>query len=655
MDNAQKNLSEVMISLKEEKSKYESENDSVKKNALLDDAKTMFMGVLDKDEKKTLADNSKAYMLMSAEQIRDKIEKLSNLDYYLNNVNKNLGKDVNILRQGSDEKAVQSTIEKKENIGIYKNYLDFLFENKMFGSDNAFSLQKMIDYEVKRSAELKEKDPNSKHKERVSFLTYEWKRIQLLKDVEEFGGVDEKENSEAEKQKALLMYFTGEKSSDYVRNELKAPEFKAQKAEGYFDMLKGQKPSKEAMLEALEWNASNQEDYQKFVKGKEGVEGTDVTGAAALFEQWQEKLGSKAHRVAESGMNAGIADNAQRDYTFDGMITFLQFMLGKQKHINRIETLESLISEKQDEESIKKFYIEKLEGGNGFALAMAESELSGLTPAMFKAYYSSSAEEMLNNRNQKHNERIKHINTTTDFNELVKWYTVAQNGSRFEELLLGDMEVRKRITPSVIIEYERQKAGIGSSRHSARLNAIKESDSDESARDVYEKMHNGGAGFLRNRKEQIDSRAENIASRRNAKAELEQIYIYECERLRKWEELREKYMEPLNELNNRKAELSAIIDASREKIVDINKNLDVLRMGTDNFAKAKEAVKTAGTKLQQANEGEALFVELENRDKENKEFIKENEKSLNELLKEIAEGTAELEQLEKELDELETV
>ena len=656
-----KDLSKVMISLKEEKSKYESEDDSVKKKALLDDAKNMFMGVLDKAEKKTLSDNSKAYMLMSAEQIRDKIEKLSNLDYYLNNVNKNLGKDVNILRRGSDEKAVQSTIEKKENIGIYKNYLDFLFENKMFGSDNAFSLQQMIDYEVKRSAESKEKDQNSKHKERVSFLTYEWKRIQLLKDVEEFGGVDEKENSENEKQKALLMYFTGERPSDYVRNELNAPEFKAQKAEGYIDMLKGQKPSKEAMLEALEWNASSQEDYQKFVKGKEGVEGTEVTGAAALFEQWQEKvdpefvLNPKAHRVAESGMNAGIADNTQRDYTFDGMITFLQFMLGKQKHINRIETLESLISEKQDEESIKKFYIEKLDGGNGFASAMAESESSGLTPAMFKEYYSSSAEEMLNNRNQKHNERIMHINTTTDFNELVKWYTAAQNGSRFEELLLGDMEVRKRITPSVIIEYERQKAEIGSSRHNARLRAIKESDSDESARDVYEKMYNGGAGFLRNRKDQIDSRAENIASRRNAKSELEQIYIYEGERLRKWEELRQKYMEPLNELNNRKAELTAIIDASREKIVDINKNLDVLRMGTDNLEKAKEAVKTAETKLQQANEGEALFVELENRDKENKEFIKENEKSLNELLKEIAEGTAELEQLEKELDELETV
>ncbi|MCR5388497.1 MAG: hypothetical protein K6E56_04545 [Lachnospiraceae bacterium] len=646
-----KSLSSVMISLKEKKLDFEAEKDETQKKNKLNEARTSFLGVLDNDEIKMLSDNSKAYMMMSAEQIRDKIEKLSNLDYYLDNVNKNLGKDINVLRQGDDEKAVKSAIENEENKDIYKKYIDYLYKNNMFKND-IFSIRDMIDYEKKRGKELKEEKADSKHTERVSFLTYESKRIELLKDTEKFGGFDEKDNSENEKQKALLMYFTGERPSDYLRNTLKKPGFEAKKAEEFIKILKSKEPSKETMLEALEWNASEQEDYQKFVKGKQGVEGTELTGAAALFEQWQGKVDPEsalnvfANRVAKSGMNTGLNAVAPNEYSFDGMISFLQFMLGDQKHVERIEKLERLIAENRDEESIKKFYVEKLAGGNGFAEAMAESESSGLTPKMAKEYYGAFAGEELNSRNQKHNERVKRISTATDFDELVKWYTVAQNGSRFEELLLEDKDVRKRITPSVIIEYEKQKVIIGSNRHNERLNAIKESDSDESARDVYEKMFNGGAGFLRNRKEQINTRAENIARERDANAELEQIYAYEAERLKKWEELKEKYMKPINELNNRKAELTAIIEASREKIADINNNLDVLRTGTDDLAKAKDAVKAAGDKVKQADEGEALFAELEDRDKENKEFIKANEDTLSSLMEEIAEDSAELQQLD---------
>ncbi len=661
-----KNLNKELDSIRKSKESYERASDETERAKTLGDAKAAFLAVLDDGEKEMLRSDSNAYMMMSAKQIKEKINNLGDLNYYIKNVDKKRGQDIKTLKKSNKAPDIDAVMKKADNQEIYTKYLDYLLQSKKFGTA-VFDLGDMIAYELGRKDAVKRKARKAKHDERANFLTFEWNRIKQLEDIERMGGYDENENSETEMKKALSMYFTGERPADYATTNQSAVKkikdkenYSVEKAEGYIDYLKKRTPSKEAMIEALEWDASNDEEFLKFSRGKEEVGDSETMSAPALFDEWQDAVDPElrikfwANRVAVSGMNSGLKAADPKDYTFDGMIAFLQFMIGNQKHINRVEALENKKAERVTEPDLKKHYIEKLEGGNRIAEIMAISGNQRFTPANFKAFYTSKATtEKINSRNGKHNDRIKHIEGEADFGKLIEWYTVSENASRFEEELLKDSEVRKKITPAVILAYEANKASIGSTRHQARKKAIEESDSDESARDAYQKMFNGGAGFMKTRKAQTKARAEAILTERSTRQQLEQIYAYESVRTNKWLELKAKYQKPIDELTNRKTELSTMIASSKEKIVGIDSDLQVLKEGTADIKAAKAAITDAGKKVGKAKENEAQITALENKEKENTEYIKENEKSLKDIMKEIEDGVAELERLEKELEELE--
>ncbi len=638
-----------ILNLKAQRKEYNNETDETKKAEILKKGNEDFLKMLDKGEKKKLADPKNFYMLFSADKLREQIKKAADENFYLENINTEAGKSLKDLG-GNDVKAAKKVMAVKANKKIYEKYIDHLVEEKKYGS-KVFDISKILEYEKKReSAAKKGSGDKTKYQERIEFLEEGQKYVSGLLKMEKASGGDETEKQSVNiRENVIEMYFTGERPAGYEKKnkatgkkQEKTGQYTVATASAYIKELK-KNPTKEGMEEAIRWNALNQDNYQKYIKASTDEE-TDQQGSAVnVYEKWKKIVGEDN---AMAVLNK--AEKEKDQYSFEGMISFYEYMIGSDTYMNRVDAIEKMMEDGKGDDEIIRFYVETLKGGDSFATNAAESEDVGLTPAMYKDFYTSEkGVSILNKRNTKHDERIRKIEETADYNAMVKWYTVISGGEEFEKKLIEDPEIRKRLTPSVILDYEMMKEAQGSTKHYNRIQKVQSTTSDEGARAAYQKM-NGGAGFSKEHKSQISAKMDELYNNRDGKGELEIIYEYEQFKTQEWLKLREKYLQPVEELNNRKALLARQILTAQGNMAGIDKNLDVLKNGTENLTVAKAAIDTADKGVKKAAEVEPVVQQLEEARDTNEKLIAEHEKQAAAVEKQVEETKKNIEELDKE-------
>ncbi|GEM_PF-6647221 len=637
---------EVIAELKDIRRKYNAEVDPEKKKDLLQTGRNVFNDKrVDEEVAMGLFSPKNRYKTLTSDQLRTQIEKAGKLEDFIDR--SEAGSKIETLK-GSDEGLKTTELKDEDNIKIYKKYLDYVIGNNVYGS-SVFSIDRIINYERTRREKAFREKTKLKHDERIEFLTSESSRIADLSIVEG------EEGSQKEKENAIRMYLTGERPLGYQKKNLEIGKGKkindngeirtdVDSASGYLDELKDLSltpPDAAGMIAALRWNEENAFAATKLETASKEVSLLKGGRAKEVFNKWRKNTKKKlvSEEVLGEGLEAVTIDN----YSLDDMINYLSFDAGG-KHFERFSDLSDMLDAGKSEEEIKTYYKEQLKGGDRFssyAATNADALGSGtVSPASFMEFISSDefiAE--LKDRSKKHWNRIEMIEKSgTDeesVNKLVKDYTDG-GAERFRTLFFEQALETGRLTPQMVMQFEKDKAEVGSRRHQARYEAVGRAESDEEARRIYESDEFlGGAGFMRSVDKNTDERIKSILNSRSGADELESIVAYENKRRTFWADLEDKLLGPVKKLEERKEKLNEIIDNATQKISAIDQNMDILKSGTKDLAQAKAAVKKADKNIDASIRTEESVREIDKAITKNKEEIKKNQQERARLVTEV--------------------
>ena len=554
------------------------------------------------------------YKSLSSEDLKEIISDYADIDYYSENVSKQ--KSEIAALKSTDAKKVKAALEKSGNRKIYDQYIDHLLKEKEY-SESIFSLDDIVEYEKEKQDHYEknnDKKSADKHAERVQFLMYEQDQIKYLNAANLTGG---KEAGQKETQAAMTLYFTGVRPVGHkeMNAEIGKEEDKAQwnvgMAKGYIERLKKKPPTKEVMIEALKWAASTDEAYENYSKAKISVDNKGSESAPAVFEEWKDKVGGDAEKALGSAIDKKKTDRTYDSWSkIDNWIAFIEYQLKGPEHFDRIDTIEKMISDGKSPDEIKKAYREKLGGGARFAEVLVKQPTGKLTVNRFLEFYRKTGQELKYAESGKHAERLKIIKETADFDEMVRLYNGSENAARFEQELLNDETVRKKLTREMILDYERKKADIGSTRHQARLAALDSAKDNAEAARLYKEDFNAGNGFEGANRDKAKNRAVKIATSRTGDAELQRIYEYEEKKRKFWEDAKKKYLKPVDDLKAKHEELENLVKDAAEKINKIVGDISALEEEGASVGNVKKAVTTARTSVSAANRNKGMIPEL---------------------------------------------
>ena len=635
---------EVVRQLRDKRAEMALQTDESEKNRILNEAKELFNNkdMIDEDTRKGLYDTSNRYMTLSVDQMKERMRNLATLEGYISA--SPIGERIRNLKENDPEKINRELYDNEANREIYSRYVDHVVTSKDYGN-RIFSIDKIISYENSRKAVNHEE----KHGERIEYLQYEAEKIFHMN--REF----RTDAAAGETKKAVENYFSGMRPTGYRKSNTK--DGVSRQVEGelavnvapatqYIEDLKSTPPTRDGMLEALNWQAGEELAEKQLATGAAlAKEETNAYGGR-LFEQWSKGLNISA-KDAAALMNSGLGAVTEENVTLDNMINYLEFILGDKKHLNRYSAIRDMADQGVGDAEVKKFYKEQLRAGNGYAEKAAEDRnvlTNEITPNLYLMYVDDKGVvEMIESRSPKHQRRIEKISQTggskEEIAELIRWY-VAEGATRFNEQLLERSLKSGKLTPQMIMDYEKKKAEIGSTKHKARIDSVMEAKDDEEARRIYENAENkGGAGFEAARFKDMDKRAEAIATARSGQQEYDRIIEYETKRRDFWKGVEDKIMKPIRDLEDRREELIREITLAQDKMARIDDgiraNLAPLENPDTNLDRAKGAVANGARDVELTKNAAENVDKLVESMGENRKAIEKNKEELSKLETEL--------------------
>ncbi len=594
------------------------------------------------DKLKEFFDVKNRYKTLSADKMRERIKTLATYDGYIKNTG--IGDRITSLEEGDPERVNRELYDSEENMKIYANYVDYLVKEKDY-STNVFSIKKIMDYE-------KNQKSSDKHAERIEFLQNREKEIDLMNKS------FDTEQATTHTKDTVGMYFSGIRPQGYKEKNVKVGKkekdaqgtirYNVSVAKAYVEDLKSTPPTSAGMLEALKWEATRQVSRLSIASNQ--MKDSKASNSVEMYKEWSKTVGKSSADL----MNAGLAAVDRDNYGFDEMINYIEFVIGGEKHLNRVDALEDMIDKKMPEDEIKKSYVERLGAGGGFAEAAVDNEnlvkQVPLIPSLYLEFAKSQeVKTMIEGRSEKHKARLDKIRAAGDSKEsvleLLEWYS-GSGATQYDEKLLHTLIVQgdsSKLTPKAIIDFEKNKAEVGSRKHQDRLNAVNATTTDEEARSIYMNEQNkGGAGFESARFKDLDERKEAEVRSRSGYDEIARILEYENKRKEFWADIEIKLMEPVKELEEKKKAIEENIAIAKGQISIINRDLETLRKGTEKLDDAKTAVQTAGNNLVILSKAEETVTKFETLlDETNKEADKKKEelkKIKADMAKELGDG-----------------
>ncbi len=632
------------------------QKDDSEKNRILNEAKEIFNNkdMIDEDTRRGLYDPSNRYMTLSVDQMKERMRELSTVEGYIKA--SPIGDHIRNLKEGDPEKLNRELYDSPENIEIYKKYVDHVAKNKQYGS-KIFSIDRILDYE--KSHKNATSDP--KHGERIEYLNKESKKIF------HYNRSFRPEMAEERTKKAIENYFTGMRPAGHKGKNTEKGVSKQVEGEiavnvapavQYIEDLKSTPPTKDGMLEALNWQAGEELAQKQLASGAALAKEEINAYGGKLFEEWSKGL-KMDRESAVALMNSGLGLVTKDTATLDNMINYLEFILGDQKHLNRYTAISDMKENGTGEDEIKKFYKDQLDAGNGYAEKAAEDRnvlTYEITPNLYLSYVQDKGVVgMIEARSPKHQSRITHIektgNSQEEIAELIRWY-IAEGATRFNEQLLETSVKSGKLTPQMIMDYEKKKAEIGSTKHKNRIDSVAAAKDDEEARQIYENEQNqGGAGFESARFKNIDKRAEAIASARSGQQEYDRIIEYEIKRRDFWKGVEDKIVQPIKDLESRKQQLIKEIFLAQDRMAEIDESIKgavaVLEKPDKELQKAKDAVTNGAVGVALTKSAAQKVDKLEESMEENKKTIDQDRAELEKLKSELKDKEGEMKKAEE--------
>lgn len=663
---------ELLQKLRVEEKKYEDAESPEEQEMILSDSKKEFETLLkntkyynrfvnmftSKTEWEDFMQNDEQYKRLSAEDIRNyATEYVSNEGFYgWRGAGKKdaAGKDIYecySIFKGEDTAAMSQVLKHNETaVKAYNDYLSNAADKESISNHLAvWKLDKIRDYEVEKTDEYKKKGSIGffskemeypieyfKHHERFKFLEKQINDIGLAGNSDKYydkGGVIVE---------TVKHYFGGTRPSTQKPYEYKDGKkqvtLKIEPAElyakQYISEITGKydvtdQDFRDRMVEALGFKMDEgKEARQKIADALDELSEEDKNDPRKVMEAWTKAGGDIDF------MNTRKAAN---DYGFHEMKSYLNF---------KIEREADKFSEKA---FIKAAQTEPIDGKEAL-----------FTPKKMMAF----AETYRKGIGKKHSTRLDLINeyksAKKPYSELIEAYDELErrdssgkvewakksfrsffsigHQSGYDKFLQKNEALRKKITPDMIMKFEVARIAEGNLKHSGRYKAVQEA-TEEQAREVYNKMHGGGA-FYDSMKSRMAARAEEMRDTRTGAQELERIKAYEQRKVERYRQMKASVDKDIKELSEKRDSIVQRMNESSDFISATSAKVNLLRNRPQNMDQYKSikdlstpinAVKSDISKVaDQKKEVEALKERIKSegakRDTQLKDLAKEIQK-----------------------------